>query len=356
MQGDKHLFYLTISSMPTKRIEYIDAMRGFTIFLVVLQHVSIFVLMSGNLEAFFFSKIFMIISMPLFFLISGFVLYKKGDEWNLSNTLIFFRKKLPVLILSPFLFFFSFVSIRHLQFFESINGLYKAGYWFTFVLFEFYVFYALLNWIIRFCKLEGFLTDVVLILGGGIVYFFCIYGIFAQLLPEEILGLLSVDHWYFFFYLIVGVLVRKNYEKFELLNKSQYFATGCIVVFFSFNLFPSWFDTSPTLYNFFMRLSGLFLVFAVFSTHQNIFSSSHRVGRIFQFLGRRTLDIYLIHYFFLFTNLRSVLPDFSNLNTPLVELFVGTAVAILIIMASLLVSFVLRTSPLLAHWMFGQMK
>jgi hypothetical protein len=198
------------------------------------------------------------------------------------------------------------------------------------------------------------MMDMIFILGGVLFYFSCVYGLFGQLLPGTVFGLLSTYHWYFFLFFIVGVLVRKHFDRFEQLLDSRFFTTICIVVFFSFNLFPKMFDISLTLCNLLVRLSGLFLVFAVFRKYQGVFSSSQRMGRVFQFVGRRTLDIYLLHYFFLFTNLRTVLPDFSNLNTPLVEFVVGSAVAILIIMASLSVSLVLRTSPLLAHYLFGQ--
>lgn len=59
----------------TKRIEYIDALRGFTMILVVLQHVATFgwelPLGAPNIHTYLAQ-----IRMPLFFFISGFVLYK----------------------------------------------------------------------------------------------------------------------------------------------------------------------------------------------------------------------------------------------------------------------------------------
>ena len=56
-----------------KRIQYIDAMRGFAMFLVILCHV--FTFSFGNHKS-VISDWFLTFRMPLFFTISGFVLYK----------------------------------------------------------------------------------------------------------------------------------------------------------------------------------------------------------------------------------------------------------------------------------------
>ncbi|MBR4828594.1 MAG: hypothetical protein IKZ92_02175 [Muribaculaceae bacterium] len=69
-------------------------------------------------------------------------------------------------------------------------------------------------------------------------------------------------------------------------------------------------------------------------------------------MGRRTLDIYLIHYFFLPLNLTFV-TVFKDHPMPIIEAFVSSLIAIIIIAACLLVSNIIRLSPFLAHWLFG---
>lgn len=66
-------------SNKTKRIEYIDALRGFTIILVIYAHVvfSSYGENGGSLESFSFNDIFLSFRMPLFFFISGFVFLRK---------------------------------------------------------------------------------------------------------------------------------------------------------------------------------------------------------------------------------------------------------------------------------------
>ena len=75
-----------------KRIEYIDSLRGFTMILVVAYHVGGFCLglepsvPSINL----FLREF---RMPLFFFISGFVLYKDETVWDSKYVAKFLLRK-----------------------------------------------------------------------------------------------------------------------------------------------------------------------------------------------------------------------------------------------------------------------
>lgn len=59
--------------MEKKRFEYIDAMRGFTMLLVVCAHVATY---SYQTDLVTFHAAFSTFRMPLFFFISGFILYK----------------------------------------------------------------------------------------------------------------------------------------------------------------------------------------------------------------------------------------------------------------------------------------
>lgn len=101
----------TITNTPTKRIEYIDSLRGFTMILVVLNHVAAYCLGINTAEG---SVHFYLMQfrMPLFFFISGFVLYKKDFKWNIKNSLEFINKKIFVQIISPFVFYLIYIYNR----------------------------------------------------------------------------------------------------------------------------------------------------------------------------------------------------------------------------------------------------
>ena len=94
-----------------QRIEFIDAMRGFTMILVVVCHVAGFCLgIQDDIPS--IHPYLYEFRMPTFFFISGFVLYKSAQVWNLKYVLLFLRKKMPVQIVTTFVFFIIFVYIH----------------------------------------------------------------------------------------------------------------------------------------------------------------------------------------------------------------------------------------------------
>ena len=87
-----------------ERLEWLDAMRGFTMILVVAYHVAQFgfdqtVKHSSSLS------FLMLFRMPLFFFVSGFLAYKASAEWNLSSLFNMLAKKFRVQIIPTVVFF-----------------------------------------------------------------------------------------------------------------------------------------------------------------------------------------------------------------------------------------------------------
>ena len=75
-----------------------------------------------------------------------------------------------------------------------------------------------------------------------------------------------------------------------------------------------------------------------------------------QYIGRRTMDIYMIHYFLLPLNLGFVGQFFADHVNPSMEFFVTSIIALLVILLSLIMGNVIRLSPLLAHYLLGEKK
>lgn len=70
------LFMKLLTNTTTdKRIKYIDALRGFTMILVVFAHIEAFS-MFGMQHTTFLGSIFQSFRMPLFFFISGYIAFK----------------------------------------------------------------------------------------------------------------------------------------------------------------------------------------------------------------------------------------------------------------------------------------
>ena len=100
--------------------------------------------------------------------------------------------------------------------------------------------------------------------------------------------------------------------------------------------------------------SLLTLVVVFFRHYQAWFTHDHIVGRSLQYIGVRTLDIYLLHYILL-----PKLPQVGvwfNANRPnfVLEIVVSFSVALVVIAFCLLSSQTLRISPLFRQYLFGR--
>lgn len=340
--------------MQSNRIQYIDAMRGFTMFLVVWGHVSIFGLGLYGSSTFHYHMIADQIQMPLFFFISGFVLYKNNFSWNFHSSMNFLKKKTSVLILSPLIFMMSSIIVKDGSIVSALFDSAKAGYWFTFALFEYFCFYIIAQQLVRLFRLRGLLEDIFLLGLGGAVYVATIYtNVIAYEWDKGWPALIGIPTWHNFLFFVIGTRIRKYFSAFERWIDTKYAMVFIVSTYVLVNILPFVQDLSSTMFNLVTATTGILLVFALFRHHQDFFAN-HRIGKIMQFIGRRTLDIYLIHYFFLWSNMQAVLPDFSQLNSPFLEFLCSSTIALTMMLCCLVVSCVLRLSPVMAHFLFGQ--
>ena len=68
--------------MTKQRLEWLDALRGFTMFMVVTNHIYGFGF-DTNTKYSMFMSVCLLFRMPLFFFISGFLAYKASFSWNM---------------------------------------------------------------------------------------------------------------------------------------------------------------------------------------------------------------------------------------------------------------------------------
>ena len=344
----------------SKRIDYLDALRGFTMILVVLNHVAA----EYFGVAYTPSNIHYYIAqfrMPLFFFVSGFVLYKKDFVWNITNSFMFFRKKIPVQIISPFIFFCAYIYLRDMSFIEKFTDKGKAGYWFTFTLFVFFIIYAIIQFLFRKLKIDKFKFIIpIYLLIGTFLYFNGVTQILLRLnVSEGVIGTIGTANLLYFIYFLSGTLVRKYFTNFEVFLDKSYTLLLCIVIFFTLNIFidltaiPK---ISGKLYNIILSLSGIIIIFSIFRRNESLFKQNTFLSRTLKFIGRRTLDIYLLHFFFLYKGFANIFPLFRENIFPIIELCCSLLVTAVVISASLGVSYVLRLSPILAHYLFGAKK
>lgn len=131
-----------------QRLEWLDAMRGFTMILVVMYHVTL--LSFGQKDGESASTPFLVlVIMPLFFFVSGYLAYKANFEWNTKNYVSILCKKVKILILPTIVFFMLMCNFRcddfTSAFFIFLSTSVKGGYWFTWSLLHmFFLYYTVL--------------------------------------------------------------------------------------------------------------------------------------------------------------------------------------------------------------------
>lgn len=337
------------------RIGYLDALKGLIMSLVVLGHVAYFnlgvnVSSDGNLH-FYFHRFLM----PLFFFVSGFLAYKKNFIWSMTNIKGFLSKKVCAQVISPFIFFCCFIQFRDLPLSEFATPM-KRGYWFTFALFNFFVLYAFLRKLLSFIKMKEEKALITLLIIGFMLYFSPIFALLKRAgISEEILHIFSITHLNYFFFFVLGIYIKKHFEKFENILDGLLMAFA-VILFFVIVFFVDMDLLYHKVRNLFLAISGIIIVFGLFRKNDNYFSGNSKIANIFQFLGKRTLDIYFIHYFFLSYNLPNILPFFSNHQLPMIEIALSLFMGIIVISASLVISFILRLNTTIAYYLFGEKK
>ena len=126
----------------TKRIEYIDAMRGFNMILIVMLHVFICSYHATS-TSFNWHSFFALFCLPLFFFVSGFLFYKKERTWTLRTCINTIINKAKIQIIPTLVFFYLYTRIFNVDFFEEFATDMKSGYWFTIALYWFFVIYSI---------------------------------------------------------------------------------------------------------------------------------------------------------------------------------------------------------------------
>lgn len=330
--------------MGKQRIEYIDAMRGFTMILVVFAHVCHFCLgdsrMGGN-------AVFILFRLPCFFMISGWLFETVAQKpfWEIA------RHKAMVQLLPTFIFL---LLLAPPPFFFHQLGTLKGGYWFTFALFEYFILYMLM---IRISRKWTSVLAVTLTLGAYLYarYFDHIRSSAEgyQLWLIDFSGFLSVTTWRLFIFFYLGTWIRRNFDAF-IRWTSKPIVLGLITMTFLLIASTSHHDNLPfEIFRFYGGgITGMIMVFTFFRLSAPWLKKWH-ISMPLQYVGTRTLDIYLLHFFFLPRFLMAYAGQLSAYNSRLIEFGCIMAVSLVVLAISLVASYVIRLSPFLGHYLFG---
>ena len=345
---------------PTKRIGYIDALRGLTMILVVFSH--IYLPNTTPLNQFLIN-----FRMPLFFFISGFISFRMEQSWSGKETVSRLGSKVRTMIIPALVIGLIYTIMNgtvEISYFFTHDR--KMGYWFTFALFNMLIIYYVARWIHSRrgkTSLKVFVRRLYIL---GLIFF-------VALSDMSILGnvgnifTLGLSFKYFHFFAF-GALCSCNREWFESIFENGVKMGAIVVTLFLLSWAAIVSKSNPEYViayigeqpYFIIRgivvaiigYCGILTVYGFFRRFGEFFSES-KVGKSLQFVGRNTLDVYLLHYFVLLgmpTMLRPYIVDTTNLLMPLV---VGMGVAATIVAVSLLISRILRLSDHVAYYLLG---
>lgn len=335
-----------------KRVLFIDAMRGFTMFLVVLGHVFVYGLGYGEEES-VLSSFFITFRMPMFFFISGYIGFKAIEKWDFDFYKKLLGKKALVQLVPTIVFFLIWCFAFEKNIISTFSETGATVYWFTVVLFEMFVVYFSIAFLSN-CISTKLFSPIMIVIAIITVYIlsFCFS-------PNQITGILSLRAFcrYFQFFCL-GLLCRKNNEKFMYYITNQSTISILIILFISLFtlLWCSPYGKDSFIYklnhDLAIRYTGLFLVFSLFAKNAAFFNENGQISRTMQFVGRRTLDIFLIHYFFL-PNIQFLKFFFISNENVVLEFLLSSVLALIIIVISLAISGAIRNSIFLSKYLFG---
>ena len=328
------------------RIRYIDALRGTTMFLVVLGHVLVY---SLKLDIEFLG----LVRMPTFFFISGYIAHKAVERWNLHFFLSNMKKKAMVQLLPTIFFFVAFhIMINGNAWHDFVeNG--PGRYWFTVTLFEFFVCYFMLSLIgkytYRWVVPIGMIVISLIALGYEVTQF--------EEFPKYVFAY-TRTHFYYIAFFTMGLLCREHNGRFMRLLDDRVFmavVVGAFMVlvvygFGTIRIKPHY-DVLKLGLRLLMSAVGVIVLFAFFRNRQRYFDGDSRLARALVFIGRRTLDIYLIHYFFLPQTMWMRKYFIRNALVP--ELLYAVTITSAIVALCLLVSEFIRLSDFWGHYLLG---
>lgn len=355
------------------RLEWLDALRGFTMILVVAFHtIQGFGLEMKTSSSMQFLVMF---RMPLFFFVSGFLAYKAGLMWNFGTLGSLLVKKIRVQTVPTIVFFlFAAAILGSKQYgatiMEWLEKPTKGGYWFTIVLLYMFIIYYLFcfleSWLQKlFPKIPSWLPITILFMISMACYDTCYqpryfdWALGRKGPPNEFMNYSSFGQLFMYFpFFLYGNIVRRYWDKAQEVMDSKWFYPTiiCLVIYAWFDsqkwhwLRMAWAIIPLTMARFIL----LTMVFMYFRHYQQYFTQRTVIGTSLQYIGRRTLDIYLIHYLFL-PNLPTVGSFFNTYRHNFVlDTSLSVFLALLVIGFSIITSNILRISPFFKKWLFGR--
>ena len=329
---------MDVIAIMKERIEYIDKLKGLAIILVVMGHISE---KSMNITTSPFNLFYDSFHMPLFMFLSGIFAYKSFKKWNLYEAIYFLKKK-TLRILMPFVVIGGVYSVCFCGNLMDVYLGVNSSYWFLPALFYCMLCGLIVYWIINF---TGKSNKIYLVLCMHLILWMLLVMVYQMNCLDNVPYSLHAIKMYPFF--IMGTLFTK-YSLFK--DKIIYSNNLFTISILGYMLLLIYGDEIPLKFNY----TG---VFAIVILVQLIVDYDSFIPKKMSFVGKYSLEIYVLHWFFLpaLDSLNSCL-SFSIIGIPknfIILFCVTLIIAIPIIFVCILLSNIIRKSKFLNAVCFG---
>lgn len=347
-----------------KRIDYYDVLKGAAIVMVVMGHV--ITMCIRDIDNCFLFKLISQTHMPLFFFISGYFSYKTlkaGDGEPVGDFLApdlwrrFRQLIVPgVAVCALWMWYFPHSGLRSpldTSIAGTLYSTFKSGYWFPWVLFALFVIYAVLSFVLR--TMKSAMREV-----PTVVMAWALLILAENCIGQRLSGLLSLEIIVMYFPIFFAGVFAKKYERVftGLVDSGAAQGVAIIVGAVSFYLIAyPWEFGFMTRHAVFLALPvyhiAIVLIFTALAKSLSAVYAESRVKKAVVYVGRKSLAVYLLHYFFLFplTSLQEPLINLGLGITPV--LTVAAVVSAIVIVETLIVNRILSLSPILSMLLTG---
>lgn len=279
------------------RLQYLDALRGFTILMVLYVHIvnyGLFDLKGGWMDCQWSPAVIGLrFRMPLFFFVSGLFAYAAYDTPTLRRRVgnRITRQLWPTIAVC-----LAFNGACHWHGWHYlVSNPHNDAYWFTQSLVQAFMAYALMAWTMHRCRMRKVWQTVALVcvtIALALAYHFI-----------EKMGRIPKAHWINVFYLnrtalysqffFLGVLARMWWTQVHVIFR-RYWIYLLVAACFAA---VCWLNPQKTGLP--TRLAGIITVYGFFYYSRGFWSGGSRLASLLNFLGRNTLPVYLFHYILL---------------------------------------------------------
>lgn len=322
------------------RIAFFDAIKAFMIFCVVYWHISIY---TGTTDS-PVNRIYMPFFLTSFFFISGYFSYHERTMTP-QDYIKKILKRVKVLLIPTAIMCTLYSLWSGKSAYQVLFSDMKGGYWFTFVTFEIYLFYILIESCLK--DNRSYKTIIYFLLIVGFSALTAIGHKWNNMDTYKILSVYQFMKYLPFFYL--GVISRLYQDQFfRLLKSDSLLGLGIVAM--------------VMLYLIHNRISmciqgylGIFLICGLFYKFRYTFDQDNYLVKLIIKIGQSTLPIYFLHYFFLngITVLSGSFQIIMNEGGWVINGILSSVTALFIISLCIFVDKITSISPTLHLGLFG---